>query len=83
MTQVLLPKQNEKDLEEIPKEVIQELGFVLADSVLDALSTLFPEGSFQKELLDAPAGEAAKPDAAPRTDLLPPSDTIQADLPPG
>ncbi|MCX7039499.1 MAG: hypothetical protein NT005_10270, partial [Spirochaetes bacterium] len=83
MTQVLLPKQNEKDLEDIPKEVIQELGFVFADSVLDALSILFPEGNFQKEPAEVPVAEVTETEAGPRTDVLPSTDTVQADLPPG
>jgi ATP-dependent Lon protease len=41
MTHVLLPRQNEKDLEEIPNEVFTSITFVFADSVLDALSILF------------------------------------------
>jgi predicted ATP-dependent protease len=42
MTRVLLPRQNEKDLEDIPDEVREALGFVFADSVTDALAILFP-----------------------------------------
>jgi ATP-dependent Lon protease len=83
MTQVLLPKQNEKDLEEIPKEVVQELSFVFADSVLDALAILFPEGSFQKEPVEVPVGEVMETEAGPRTDVVPPADTVQANFPPG
>jgi hypothetical protein len=41
MTHVLLPRQNEKDLEEIPNEVFSSLTFIFADSVLDALGILF------------------------------------------
>jgi ATP-dependent Lon protease len=46
MTHVLLPRRNEKDLEEIPPEVLQELGFEFADSIPDALAILFPERNF-------------------------------------
>ena len=46
MTHVLLPRRNEKDLEEIPLEVHQEVTFEFADSILDALAILFPERSF-------------------------------------
>jgi len=46
MTRVLLPRRNEKDLEEIPGEVREALSFVFAESVLDALAILFPERSF-------------------------------------
>ena len=47
MTHVLLPRRNEKDLEEIPPEVMGQLQFHFADSVLDALSVLFPERTFK------------------------------------
>ena len=46
MTHVLLPRRNEKDLEEIPPEVFQDLHFEFADSIPDALAILFPEMSF-------------------------------------
>jgi len=47
MTNVLLPRRNEKDLEEIPAEVMSQLAFHFADSVMDALSVLFPSRSFE------------------------------------
>jgi ATP-dependent Lon protease len=56
-SRVLLPRRNEKDLEEIPAEVLESLHFDFADSVLDALSILFPERSF--------AGAAEEPSRAP------------------
>jgi ATP-dependent Lon protease len=43
MTHILLPRQNGKDLEEIPNEVHSSMTFVFADSVLDALAILFPK----------------------------------------
>jgi len=73
MTNVLLPRRNEKDLEEIPQEVMHQLHFHFADTVLDALAILFPhrvldsadealraEGvvdSLRRELPAPPAGE--------------------------
>ncbi len=45
MTDILLPRRNEKDLEEIPAEVMHQLRFHFADSVLDALAILFPARS--------------------------------------
>ena len=48
MTHVLLPRRNEKDLEEIPAEVQQDMEFEFADSVLDAFAILFPQGSFSE-----------------------------------
>ena len=56
MTHVLLPRRNEKDLEEIPPEVQQDMSFEFADSVLDAISILFPRGSL-------PAGTREEEDA--------------------
>jgi len=56
MTHVLLPRRNEKDLEEIPAEVQQDMGFEFADSVLDAIAILFPPGSFfEGEAVGQPA----------------------------
>ncbi|HVP18978.1 MAG TPA: endopeptidase La [Spirochaetia bacterium] len=57
MTHVLLPRRNEKDLEEIPAEVQQDLDFELADSVLDAIAILFPKGSFTAEMSEQEAAE--------------------------
>ncbi len=58
MTRVLLPQRNEKDLEEIPAEVLEALDFHFADSVLDALSILFPDRRFDRGVTDAPVTEA-------------------------
>src|SRR5208283_3215716 len=49
MTDVLLPRRNEKDLEEIPAEVMHQLTFHYAESVLDALAILFPRRSFEMD----------------------------------
>jgi ATP-dependent Lon protease len=54
MTHILLPRRNEKDLEEIPAEVLQALTFHFADSVLDALAVLFPDRGFE-ELAQPPS----------------------------
>ena len=54
MTRVLLPQRNEKDLAEIPAEVLNLLDFHFADSVLDAFAILFPDRSFNR-------GEPQKP----------------------
>ena len=47
MTNVLLPRRNEKDLEEIPQEVMHQLRFHFADTVMDALAILFPHRRFE------------------------------------
>ena len=43
MTTVLLPAENMKDIEELPKEVKSKINFVFASSVKEALETLFPD----------------------------------------
>ncbi len=60
MTHVLLPRQNEKDLEEIPNEVLANLSFVFADSVLDALDILCIPKEGRAE---APARKRERPPA--------------------
>jgi ATP-dependent Lon protease len=71
MSSVLLPRRNEKDLEEIPAEVREEISFAFADSVLDALSVLFPERSFAAAPAGAPKNEPAKAQPAARERSLP------------
>jgi ATP-dependent Lon protease len=44
MTHVLLPEINRKDTDELPKEVLASLSFVFAESVVDALVAIFPDG---------------------------------------
>ncbi len=42
---VILPSRNEADLEDLPKEVLQEINFVFADTIDDVLqAALEPEG---------------------------------------
>ncbi|HIE17468.1 MAG TPA: endopeptidase La, partial [Dehalococcoidia bacterium] len=41
---VILPKENEKDLEEIPRQIREELEFVFVDHVDDALQMAFGNG---------------------------------------
>ncbi|ADN01546.1 endopeptidase La [Spirochaeta thermophila] len=43
---VLLPKENEKDLTDVPREVRQRLSFVFVESLAEALAVLFPETPF-------------------------------------
>jgi ATP-dependent Lon protease len=43
MTTVLLPADNSKDIEELPKEVKSAITFVFTSSVKEALLTLFPD----------------------------------------
>jgi hypothetical protein len=76
MTNVLLPRRNEKDLEEIPAEVMHQLHFHFADTVLDALAILFPHRSFEA------ADETPRPEGvvdALRRDV-PPAPAIESSL---
>jgi ATP-dependent Lon protease len=42
ITQVILPKENEKDLREIPKEVRDKLQFVFAERIEEVLAAAVP-----------------------------------------
>jgi ATP-dependent Lon protease len=43
---VLLPKANEKDLDELPPEVREAMSFILLENAGDLIPALFPKGSF-------------------------------------
>ena len=43
LTTVILPKENEGDLDDLPKDVRKKLRFVLADTVGDVVSAAFPD----------------------------------------
>lgn len=43
ITTVLLPRENEKDFPDLPSEVLEDLRFVLIDTVEDALAVIFPD----------------------------------------
>jgi ATP-dependent Lon protease len=43
MSDVLMPKMNRKDIEELPREVRTTMSFHLAETILDALLILFPQ----------------------------------------
>ena len=47
ITTVLLPKDNKKDLDEIPKKVKDKLTFVLADQMEEVLATALSEKAYQ------------------------------------
>lgn len=55
METVILPARNEKDLEDLPKEVRNALHFVFGDNALDLIPALFPPGTFPKAKTAAPA----------------------------
>jgi len=82
MTHILLPRRNEKDLEEIPAEVLQALTFESADTVLEALGLLFPEKETAESAAPAAGGgERAEPAAAAIEGSSPPP-VRGVDLPP-
>jgi ATP-dependent Lon protease len=56
LTRVVLPRENEPDLEELPKEARTELEFVLADSIEDVLGAAF-DGSRLRRPKPAPPAE--------------------------
>ena len=45
---VFIPKENEKDLEEIPKEVRKDIKFIMVDTYADIYKKLFSKGSTKK-----------------------------------
>jgi len=45
---IILPKDNRKDLEEIPSEVKKDLKFVFVDNLFDAFKVAIEQGSDQK-----------------------------------
>ena len=69
---VLLPKLNEKDLEELPKPVRKEMAFVLVDNIGDAIKAALEKpmktpSSKKKAVIKAPAKKAAKRMPAKKT----------------
>ncbi len=47
ITTVLLPKRNERDLDELPKEVRDALSFIFAETAADVVGSLFPVNAFK------------------------------------
>jgi ATP-dependent Lon protease len=43
LRRVILPRENKKDLRELPKEVSSEMEFVLAEQMEDVLSAAIPQ----------------------------------------
>jgi len=40
---VILPRENQKDLSELPEDVAKEMEFIFADKIEDVLSTAIPQ----------------------------------------
>ncbi|MBN1411217.1 MAG: endopeptidase La [Spirochaetales bacterium] len=54
MTHVLIPSDNKKDIDELPKAVLDEMKFEFSESIEEALFKLFPNDSFhQNEIASA------------------------------
>jgi ATP-dependent Lon protease len=68
MSTILLPKQNGKDLEDLPKEVRDALTFVFVENLADAIPHLFPKEAFSKGNLEKkpPAKKASGKEPAQR-----------------
>ena len=47
---VLLPKANEKDLDELPPEVREAMSFVFLENASDLIPALFPKGAFPSHI---------------------------------
>jgi ATP-dependent Lon protease len=45
---VILPKENEADLDDLPGDVRESMRFVLADTIGDVLEAAFPRASVEK-----------------------------------
>jgi ATP-dependent Lon protease len=58
LKRVVIPHENEPDLEELPKEAREELEFILADSIEDVLTAAF-DGSAARRPQPAPAERQA------------------------
>jgi ATP-dependent Lon protease len=70
ITTVVIPKQNEKDLEEIPRHILKKVQVVIAESIDDVLKT-----ALEKYPPVPPSGvkpEPSRSKAAPRRVIAPP-----------
>lgn len=43
LKRVILPRENQKDLSELPEDVAKEIEFIFADKIEDVLSTAIPQ----------------------------------------
>jgi ATP-dependent Lon protease len=59
VTTFVLPRRNEVDLDDLPKELREEMTFVLADRLDDVLAAAMPE-YFQMRLLRVPASDGGR-----------------------
>ena len=59
VTTFVLPRRNEPDLDDLPKELIEDMTFVLADTMDDVLEAAMPPEFSEKRLLHAGGPEVA------------------------
>jgi ATP-dependent Lon protease len=64
LKRVVLPRENEQDLEDIPAEIKRELEFILADSIEDVLAVAFDREAGATRLRTSPAAAAARSNRA-------------------
>lgn len=57
---VMLPKQNRKDLTDLPPEVQADMHFEFVDNIEDALSILFSEKTIGEKMMPEPAAKLKK-----------------------
>ena len=62
LVQVILPRENEKDLSEIPDELREGMTFHLVDSVRDVFALALVEDPFRRPVPPPPALEAPRPE---------------------
>jgi ATP-dependent Lon protease len=60
LKRIVLPRENEQDLEDIPAEIKRELDFVLADSIEDVLAVAFDRNADAAHVRTSPAAAAAR-----------------------
>jgi ATP-dependent Lon protease len=60
LKRIVLPRENEQDLEDIPAEIKRELDFVLADSIEDVLAVAFDREADAAHVRTSPAAAAAR-----------------------
>ena len=70
LTKIILPKDNEKDIDDIPESVRNELEFVLVSHVDEVLKHALLEGGIRMKVISSDIViSAVKPEQYPETDL--------------
>ena len=61
LKRIVLPRDNEPDLEELPEETSQELEFFLVDSIGEVFDVAFGDGAGARPRATTPERQAASP----------------------